>query len=149
MPLEPAHEALLGALRQQVHDLVEFEIDEYGAVRAALLEREIVHAEHPDTFPTSGSGAPLILLSKVSRAARMPSSSASLAPALPPSWRAIARSASSSRSVLRARAAIFSGSRSQKIRLSHEASSQKKRLARTTSRVTEIPCQGRSETARE
>ena len=41
-----------------------------------------------------------------------------------------------------------SGNLSQKILRSHEASSQKKRLARTSS-VTEIPCQGRSETVRE
>jgi hypothetical protein len=48
MALEPGHEAVLGAFREQVHDLVAFEIDEDRAVGAALLEREIVHAEHPD-----------------------------------------------------------------------------------------------------
>jgi len=46
--LEPSHEALLGALREKVHYLVEFEIDEDRAVRAALFESEIVHAENPD-----------------------------------------------------------------------------------------------------
>jgi hypothetical protein len=99
------------------------------------------------TFPTSGKGATLILLSKASRAATMPSSRASLAPALPPSSRAIASRASSSLTVLRARAAT-SGNLSQKILLSHEGSSQKKRRAWTSS-STEIPCQGRSETVRE
>lgn len=98
------------------------------------------------TFPTSGTGAPLILLSKVSREATMPNSRASLAPALPPSSRAIASRASSSREVLRARAAT-SSKRSQNIFLSQEASSQKKRLPRTSS-FTQIPCQGRSETVR-
>jgi hypothetical protein len=44
MASEPGHEALLGALRQQVHHLVTFEIDEDGAVSAALLEGEVVHA---------------------------------------------------------------------------------------------------------
>jgi hypothetical protein len=44
MALEPAHEALLGAFREQVHDLVAFEIDQDRALGAALLEREIVHA---------------------------------------------------------------------------------------------------------
>ena len=48
MALEPGHEALLGALREKVHDLAEFEIDEDGAVGAALLEREVVHAQNPD-----------------------------------------------------------------------------------------------------
>jgi hypothetical protein len=42
--LEPGHEALLGALRKQVHDLMVFEIHEDGAVGAALLEGEVVHA---------------------------------------------------------------------------------------------------------
>jgi hypothetical protein len=41
----------------------------------------------------------------------------------------------------------ISGSRSQKILLSHDASSQKKRRARSLS-ATEALCQGRSETAR-
>lgn len=47
MPLEPGHEAVLGTLREKVHDLMAFEIDEDRAVRVAFLEREIVHAEYP------------------------------------------------------------------------------------------------------
>ena len=46
--LEPSHEALLGALREKVNDLLKFEIDEDRSVRAAFLESEIVHAENPD-----------------------------------------------------------------------------------------------------
>ena len=126
---------------------MEFEIDEDRAVRGAPFLNAKSSTPRTLTLPTSGRGAPLILLSKVSHAAKMPSSRASLAPALPPSSRAIASRASSKRPVLRARAAT-SGSLSQKILLSHEASSQKKRLARTSS-STESPCQGRSETVRE
>jgi hypothetical protein len=48
MALEPGHEALLGTLRQQIHDPMAFEIDEDGSIRAALLESEVVYAEHPD-----------------------------------------------------------------------------------------------------
>jgi hypothetical protein len=59
----------------------------------------------------------------------------------------VARSVPSRRAVLRAWAAT-SGSRSQEILLSQEGSSQKKRLARTSS-STGIPCQGRSETVRQ
>jgi hypothetical protein len=40
MTLEAAHEALLGTLRKQVHDLVVFEIYEDRGVGAALLERD-------------------------------------------------------------------------------------------------------------
>ena len=50
--------------------------------------------------------------------------------------------------LLQALAAVSLLAFSQKTRLSHEASSQKKRLARTSS-STEMPCQGRSETVRE
>lgn len=84
---------------------------------------------------------------RASRPTMRPSSAASLAPALPPNSRTMASSASSSRPVLRARAAT-SGSLSQKILRSQEAPSQKKRFA-WTSGSTEIPCQGRSETVRE
>jgi hypothetical protein len=41
---EPGHEALLGALRKQVHDLMIFEVYEDRAIRAAFLESEVVHA---------------------------------------------------------------------------------------------------------
>ena len=75
-----------------------------------------------------------------------PSPRARRAPASPPSSRAIASRASSSRPVLRARAAI-SGSLSQKTRLSHLPRSQKNRRARTST-FTAIPRQGRSETVR-
>ena len=71
------------------------------------------------TLPTSGRGAPLILLRNVSRAATIPSSRASLAPALPPNLIAIASRVSSSREVLRERGRI-SGSLSQKIFRSQE-----------------------------
>src|SRR5829696_7375043 len=47
MVLEPAHEALLGALRQEIHDLMLFEVYEDGAVRGALLEGEVVYAQNP------------------------------------------------------------------------------------------------------
>jgi hypothetical protein len=46
--LEPGHEALLGTLRQQIHDLMALEIDEDSSIRTALLESEVVHAENPD-----------------------------------------------------------------------------------------------------
>ncbi len=63
-------------------------------------------------------------------------------------WEILRYSVLSEELVSSARSAI-SKSLSQKILLSHEPSSQKKRLARTSS-VTEIPCLlGRSETVRE
>jgi len=44
MAPEPGNEVLLGALRQQVHDLVLFEVYEDSAVGAALLESEVVNS---------------------------------------------------------------------------------------------------------
>ena len=98
------------------------------------------------TSPAPAGAARLARESRASRPTSRPSSEASLAPALPPSFRAIASSASSRRSVFRARAET-SGSRSQKILRSHEAPSQKNLRARTTM-LTATPCQGRSETVR-
>ena len=119
-----------------------FEIDEDRAVRAALLEREISSTPSTLTFPTSGRGASLILLSKASRPTARPGSAASLAPALPPSSKAMASRASSSLPVLRAWA-VTSGNLSQKISLSQEPSSQKKRRTRAR-RIMGVPCHGRS-----
>jgi len=48
MAPEPGHEALLRALRKQIHDPTVFEVYEDRAVGAAFLEREVVHAENPD-----------------------------------------------------------------------------------------------------
>src|SRR5215208_775163 len=47
MIIEPGYEALLGAFLKQIHNLAAFEVHEDGAVRAALLERKVVHPEHP------------------------------------------------------------------------------------------------------
>jgi hypothetical protein len=84
--------------------------------------------------------------SKASGLIGSPSSRASLAPASPPSSKAIIAKASSRRSVLRAWAAT-SGSLSQKMDLLHPRFSQKKRRARIFN-LTETPRQGRSETVR-
>jgi hypothetical protein len=97
------------------------------------------------TFPTSGSGAPLILLRggvvRGHDAQLLGESSSRSAAEFEGD-----REQSFLEPIGLARAAT-SGSFSQKILLSHEGSSQKKRLARTLS-VTEIPSQGRSETVR-
>src|SRR5215203_1104972 len=102
MALEPAHEALLGAVRDKIHDLMAFEIDEDGAVGAALLESEVVHAQNPDLADLRqrrGLDPPQQSVAG-GHNAQLQSQPVTR---LPPSSRAIASSASSSRSVLRAR----------------------------------------------
>jgi hypothetical protein len=47
MPLQPGHEALLRALREQIHGPAAFEIHEHRSVVVAFLEGEVVHAERP------------------------------------------------------------------------------------------------------
>lgn len=47
MGLEPGRERLRGAIGQHVHDPAGLDVDQHGAVGAALAEGELVHSQHP------------------------------------------------------------------------------------------------------
>ncbi len=44
---QPGREGLRGAVGQHVHDPAGFDVDQHGAVGAALAEGELVHPQHP------------------------------------------------------------------------------------------------------
>ena len=113
---EPLGYGLGGALREQGHGLAALEIDQDRAVGVPFAQGEIVDAQHPWAWETTGQAAGAARAAGCSGSRPGPTAWPRRIPAFPPSAMPRATRRWASRRVRRAQGAATVGSRSVKIR---------------------------------